>query len=98
MFLPRALRSRGRRRAQALNHGGRAAPDPYSFATDRLRATGHTASDQVETVLYRIVTSGVPGGIERRREDGVVRPLLDVRREETEAYCDAAGLPVLPPR
>ena len=65
----------------------------YSFATDRLRATGHTASDQVETVLYRIVTSGVPGGIERCREDGVVRPLLDVRREETEAYCDAAGLP-----
>jgi tRNA(Ile)-lysidine synthase len=64
----------------------------YSFATDRLRATGHTASDQVETVLYRIVTSGVPGGIERRREDGVVRPLLDVRGEETEAYCDAAGL------
>jgi tRNA(Ile)-lysidine synthetase-like protein len=64
----------------------------YSFATDRLRATGHTASDQVETVLYRIVTSGAPGGIERRREDGVVRPLLDVRRDETEAYCHAAGL------
>jgi tRNA(Ile)-lysidine synthetase-like protein len=65
----------------------------YSFATDRLRATGHTASDQVETVLYRIVTSGAPGGIERRREDGVVRPLLDVRREETEAYCAAVGIP-----
>src|SRR5262245_2917545 len=27
----------------------------YSYATDRLRATGHTASDQVETVLYRLV-------------------------------------------
>jgi tRNA(Ile)-lysidine synthetase-like protein len=65
----------------------------YSFAADRLRATGHTASDQVETVLYRVVTSGVPGGIKRRREDGVVRPLLDVRREETEAYCAGAGLP-----
>jgi tRNA(Ile)-lysidine synthase len=65
----------------------------YSFGTDRLRATGHTASDQVETVLYRLVTSGVPGGIKRRREDGVVRPLLDVRREETAAYCDAVGLP-----
>jgi tRNA(Ile)-lysidine synthase len=65
----------------------------YSFATDRLRATGHTASDQVETVLYRIVTSGAPGGIERRREDGVVRPLLDLRREETKAYCNAVGLP-----
>jgi tRNA(Ile)-lysidine synthase len=66
----------------------------YSFATDRLRATGHTASDQVETVLYRIVTSGAPGGIQRRREDGVVRPLLDVSREDTEAYCAAAGLPI----
>jgi tRNA(Ile)-lysidine synthase len=65
----------------------------YSFAADRLRATGHTASDQVETVLYRIVTSGAAGGIKRRREDGVVRPLLDVRREETEAYCAAEGLP-----
>ena len=65
----------------------------YSFATDRLRATGHTASDQVETVLYRVVTSGVPGGIRRRREDGVVRPLLDVWRAETEAYCAAVGIP-----
>jgi tRNA(Ile)-lysidine synthase len=64
----------------------------YSFATDRLRATGHTASDQVETVLYRLVSSGTPGGIKAKREDGVVRPLLTVRREDTEAYCRAAGL------
>jgi tRNA(Ile)-lysidine synthase len=64
----------------------------YSFATDRLRATGHTASDQVETVLYRIVTSGAPGGIKRQREDGVVRPLLDRWRDETEGYCGAVGL------
>ncbi|MER3412035.1 MAG: hypothetical protein C4305_06885, partial [Thermoleophilia bacterium] len=59
----------------------------YSYAVDRLRATGHTATDQVETVLYRIVSSGRPGGIKPRREDGVVRPLLAVWREETEAYC-----------
>ena len=65
----------------------------YSFATDRLRATGHTASDQVETVLYRLVSSGKPGGIKAKREDGVVRPLLGVWRAETEAYCRAAGLP-----
>jgi tRNA(Ile)-lysidine synthase len=65
----------------------------YSFATDRLRATGQTASDQVETVLYRLVSSGRPGGIKADREDGVVRPLLEVWREETRAYCDAAGLP-----
>ena len=64
----------------------------YSFATDRLRATGHTASDQVETVLYRLVASGTAKGIKPRREDGVVRPLLDVWRFETEAYCRAHGL------
>jgi tRNA(Ile)-lysidine synthase len=64
----------------------------YSFATDRLRATGHTASDQVETVLYRLVSSGAPGGIKPAREDGVVRPLLPLWREETEAYCRAEGL------
>jgi len=64
----------------------------YSFATDRLRATAHTASDQVETVLYRIVASGAPGRIDRRRADGVVRPLLDRWRDDTEAYCLAEGL------
>jgi tRNA(Ile)-lysidine synthase len=64
----------------------------YSFARDRLRATGHTASDQVETLLYRIASSGVVKGIKAKREDGVVRPLLELRREETEAYCRAQGL------
>jgi tRNA(Ile)-lysidine synthase len=64
----------------------------YSFATDRLRATGHTASDQVETVLLRLVSSGRTRGIKTRREDGVVRPLLGVWREETEGYCREHGL------
>jgi tRNA(Ile)-lysidine synthase len=64
----------------------------YSFATDRLRATGHTASDQVETVLYRIVASGAAGKIDWRRDDGVVRPLLGRWRDETEAYCLAERL------
>ena len=57
-----------------------------------LRATGHTASDQVETVLYRLAASGSTRGIKPRREDGVVRPLLGVWREETEAYCAGNGL------
>ena len=57
-----------------------------------LRATGHTASDQVETVLYRLVSSGSTRGIKRRREDGVVRPLLDIWREDTAAYCVEHGL------
>jgi tRNA(Ile)-lysidine synthase len=64
----------------------------YSFAPDRLRATGHTASDQVETILYRLVTSGTTRGIHPKREDAVVRPLLTLWRDETRAYCDANGL------
>jgi len=64
----------------------------YSVAGDRLRATGHTASDQAETILYRLVSRGTATGIEPRRADGVVRPLLTVWREETEAYCRAEGL------
>ena len=65
----------------------------YSFATDRLRATGHTANDQVETVLYRIVSSGATGGIKARREDGVVRPLLRQWRDDVAAYLRAENLP-----
>jgi tRNA(Ile)-lysidine synthase len=57
-----------------------------------LRATGHTASDQVETVLYRLVSSGTTKGIRAHREDGVVRPLLTVWREETEEHCRQHGL------
>ena len=58
-----------------------------------VRATGHTASDQVETVLLRLVGSGSTRGLKALREDGVVRPLLPLWREETEAYCRAHGLP-----
>lgn len=65
----------------------------YAVATDRLRATGHTASDQVESVLLGLVASGSPQRIKAGREDGVVRPLLGVWREETRAYCDERGLP-----
>lgn len=65
----------------------------YELTANRgLRATGHTASDQVETVLYRLVSSGSTKGIKTRREDGVVRPLLALWREETEAYCREHGL------
>jgi len=52
-----------------------------------LRATGHTASDQVETVLMRLLASGSTRGIRPVRADGVIRPLLGVWREQTEAYC-----------
>ena len=64
----------------------------YSVARDRLRATGHTASDQVETILYRLASRGAATGIEPRRDDRVVHPLLTVWRDETEAYCRAEEL------
>jgi tRNA(Ile)-lysidine synthase len=57
-------------------------------------AAGHTASDQVETLLYRLAAS--PG---RRallgmapREGRLIRPLLGTRRDETAAHCEARGL------
>jgi tRNA(Ile)-lysidine synthase len=65
----------------------------YALTAGPLRATGHTASDQVETILYRLAASGTTSGIRVRREDGVVRPLLPVWREETEAYCRSESLP-----
>ena len=58
----------------------------------QVRATGHTASDQVETILYRLVSRGATTGIAPRSDDGVVHPILPLWREETEAYCRAAGL------
>ena len=64
----------------------------YSFALDRLRATGHTASDQVESVLLGLVASGKPQRIKPKREDGVVRPLLGVWREETRGWLAQRGL------
>jgi len=65
----------------------------YALTAGRgLRATGHTASDQVETVLYRLVSSGTTKAIKPKREDGVVRPLLEVWRDETIAYCEEHGL------
>jgi tRNA(Ile)-lysidine synthetase-like protein len=64
----------------------------YSVGRERLRATGHTASDQVETILYRLSSRGSATGIDARRADGVVRPLLTVWRRETADYCEAEGL------
>jgi len=61
---------------------------------DALVAAGHTASDQVETILYRLAAS--PGrrallGM-RAVEGRLVRPLLGVTREQTGAYCGERGL------
>lgn len=52
-------------------------------------ATGHTADDQAETVLFRLLRgSGVKGvgGMHPVREERFIRPLLAVRRWEIEQY------------
>lgn len=64
----------------------------YAFAEDRLRATGHTRTDQAETVLLNLVQRGTARGIRAKRPDGVVRPLLEVPGEATRGYCNELGL------
>ena len=57
--------------------------------------TAHTADDQAETVLHRVVRgTGLAGlaGIREYREPGVWRPLLDFWRADLEAYTAAAHL------
>jgi tRNA(Ile)-lysidine synthase len=58
-------------------------------------ATAHTADDQAETVLLRVLRGSGPdglGGIPERSADGfVVRPLLRVTRREIEAYAHERG-------
>ncbi len=59
-----------------------------------LIATGHTRDDQLETVALRLERgAGVRGlrAILPRRADGVVRPLLGVRRNELRTWLEARG-------
>jgi tRNA(Ile)-lysidine synthase len=60
--------------------------------------TGHTADDQVETVMMRLLASGEPlncGGIEPARREGtlaVVHPLLSLRKADIRARLEAEGV------
>ena len=58
-------------------------------------ATAHNRDDQAETVLMRVLRgTGIEGmaGIRYLRQDRVIRPILDVEREQIEAYCLENGL------
>ncbi len=56
---------------------------------------GHTARDQAETVLMRIVRGTGPAGLAGIpvRRGRFVRPLLELPRELVDAYVAARGLP-----
>ncbi len=61
---------------------------------EALIATGHTADDQVETILYRLASSPSRRALlgMRPRDGKLVRPLLGFTREQTTAYCEQRGL------
>jgi tRNA(Ile)-lysidine synthase len=61
---------------------------------DGLIATGHTADDQVETILYRLASSPSRRALlgMRPRDGRLVRPLLGFTRAQTTAYCEQRGL------
>ena len=66
-----------------------------SAKVDRI-ATGHTRSDQAETVLYRILRgSGLTGlsGILPVTQEGLIRPLLEIDRSEIEVWLRERNIP-----
>jgi tRNA(Ile)-lysidine synthase len=58
-------------------------------AGERDIAVGHTATDQVETILYRLASSPSRRALlgMKARDGQIVRPLLSYTREETAAHC-----------
>ena len=83
----------GNLQAWARDERYRAAAD-LAVARSADVAVGHTRSDQVETILYRLASSpsrrAVLGML--ARDGALVRPLLPFTREETGAYCTTHGL------
>jgi tRNA(Ile)-lysidine synthase len=77
-------RAREARRAAALATAG-----------SRAVATGHTADDRVETLLYRLATSRGRGAllVLPPRSGPFVRPLLGLRRDEIRSELVRAGIP-----
>jgi tRNA(Ile)-lysidine synthase len=59
-------------------------------------ATGHTRSDQAETVLFRFLRGSGTTGLAAIRPvtpGGVVRPLIEIERREIEAFLRDRSLP-----
>lgn len=66
-----------------------------NLGLDRV-ATGHTLSDQAETVLLRLVRgAGVQGlcGIHPVTHRGIIRPLLETGRDDVRSYLRQRELP-----
>jgi tRNA(Ile)-lysidine synthase len=83
----------GNRQAWARDLRYRAAHD-RARAQDGDVAAGHTATDQVETILYRLASSPSRRALlgMRPRDDRLIRPLLSFTRASTAAHCRTRGL------
>ena len=58
-------------------------------------ATGHNLNDQAETVLMRLLRGSGPSGlsgIPPVRDTHIIRPLIEVTRNEIESYLSSKGL------
>jgi tRNA(Ile)-lysidine synthase len=80
---------------EAARDARRRAADQVALATGcDVRALGHTADDQVETLLYRMGRYGGLAALSGMlpNDPPWVRPLLGCRRQQTEAYCRENGL------
>jgi tRNA(Ile)-lysidine synthase len=96
-----ATASRGGQGLEAIARRARYAflQEAASASGARFVVTAHTADDQAETILHRVLRgTGIRGlgGMARARPLGpatLLRPLLGVRRAELTAYLDALGQP-----
>ena len=99
-----AVRNAGSESEETVNSAGSAVSEDAgrragSGACGAVKiAVAHNANDQAETILFRLLrgtgTDGLAGIAYSRMERGfeVIRPLLDVDREDIEAYCREHGL------
>jgi len=71
-----------------------AAAAQLALGQGALIATGHTADDQVETILYRLASSPSRRALlgMRQRDGSLVRPLMGFTRAQTTSYCEERGL------
>jgi tRNA(Ile)-lysidine synthase len=93
--IERPRRSEGAGNLQAWAREERyAAAARWAEERDAAIVTGHTADDQVETILYRLASSPSRRALlGMKPKDGrLARPLLGTTRAETTAYCKQRGL------
>jgi tRNA(Ile)-lysidine synthase len=91
---PDAVRARGvEAAAREVRHARLHAVRARAGA--RWVATAHQKNDQAETVLMRLMTGGgiaALRGIHPVRDDGVIRPLLELTRAEIDAFLEERGI------